>query len=232
MIVLRAVLFALLAAIVVAVPGRAHAQTPPSDAEIEQYAGLHRAAARGHVTEIERLLMGGANPNSRDAYGRTPLHVAAFRSDLAAVTALVRGGADPRAKEHLYYDILTIAAANDDVEMIGLALWLGADPRAITSPDDSTALITAARRGHDGAVRELIVAGAPLDHVSSIGWTALLESLIGGDGGPRYVATLRALVEAGAKVNFADWQGTTALRLARSREYAEMVEILEAAGAR
>src|SRR3712207_7682794 len=41
----------------------------------------------------------------------------------------------------------------------------GADPRAITSPYDGTALIAAAHLGHDGVVRELIRAGAPLDHV-------------------------------------------------------------------
>ena len=48
----------------------------------------------------------------------------------------------------------------------------------------------------------------------------------------RHVATLKALVEAGANPNLADRSGTTPLGLARSRGYREMVAILERAGAR
>jgi ankyrin repeat protein len=53
-----------------------------------------------------------------------------------------------------------------------------------------------------------------------------------GNGGKRHVACLEALVEAGADVNIADRAGATPLALARGRGYAEMVAILEKAGAR
>jgi hypothetical protein len=43
---------------------------------------------------------------------------------------------------------------------------------------------------------------------------------------------LRALVAAGASLQLADRQGATPLQLARSRGYADMVQVLEAAGAR
>ena len=46
------------------------------------------------------------------------------------------------------------------------------------------------------------------------------------------VATLKALVDAGANVNLADRSGTTPLALARSRGHGAMVAILERAGAR
>ena len=81
-------------------------------------------------------------------------------------------------------------------------------------------------------MRELIRAGAPLDHVNNLGWTALIESIVLGDGGPRHVATLKALVDAGANVNLPDRSGTAPLALARSRGYREMVALLERAGAR
>ena len=32
--------------------------------------------------------------------------------------------------------------------------------------------------GHDGVVRQLIAAGAPLDHVNNLHWTALIESIV------------------------------------------------------
>jgi ankyrin repeat protein len=81
-------------------------------------------------------------------------------------------------------------------------------------------------------VRTLIAVKAPLDHVNNLGWTALIESIVLGDGGERHVATLKALVEAGANVNLADRGGSTPLTLARRRGFAEMVGILEKAGAR
>jgi ankyrin repeat protein len=68
--------------------------------------------------------------------------------------------------------------------------------------------------------------------VNNLGWTALIESIVLGNGGPRHTATLAALVTAGADVNLADRNGQTPLALARGRRYGEMVVILERAGAR
>jgi ankyrin repeat protein len=81
-------------------------------------------------------------------------------------------------------------------------------------------------------VRTLIRAGAPLDHVNNLGWTALIESIVLGDGGKNHTDTLRALVDAGANVNIAGRNGETPLRLAKARGYGEMVAILERAGAK
>ena len=81
-------------------------------------------------------------------------------------------------------------------------------------------------------VRQLIAAGAPLDHVNNLHWTAVIESIVLGDGGPRHQRTLRALVDAGANLQLADRQGHTPLQLARTRGFGEMVAILAKAGAR
>src|SRR5215218_5286932 len=116
--------------------------------------------------------------------------------------------------------------------MVRLALALGGSARNVTSPYDGTALIAAAHLGHDEVVRELIRAGAPLDHVNNLGWTALLEAVILGDGGPRHTQTVRALLEAGADARIADREGLTPLAHARRRGYQGMIKLLEAAGAR
>jgi ankyrin repeat protein len=212
--------------------GVVSAQVPPSAQEIAAYRGLHSAAARGDAAEIGRLVAAGADPAARDAHGRTPLHVAAHRSQLAAMRALVAAGADPNALEADRYDVVTIAAVANDLPTLRLALELGASARNVTSRYDGTALIAAAHLGHSDVVSALIRAGAPLDHVNNLGWTALIESIVLGDGGPRHVATLRALVAAGANVNLADRAGATPLALARGRGYREMEAILTAAGAR
>ena len=81
-------------------------------------------------------------------------------------------------------------------------------------------------------VRLLIAAKAPLDHVNNLGWTALIESIVLGDGGPRHVLTLKALIDAGANVNLPDRNGMTPLHLAQGNGYRDMAAILEGAGAR
>jgi ankyrin repeat protein len=210
----------------------ATAQTPPTADTRAGYTGLFAAAARGDAAEIARLTVAGADVKARDGNGRTPLHVAAFASQLAAMRALVQAGADPNAQDGDRYDIVTIAAVADDRPTLALALELGGSAKNVTSRYDGTALIAAAHLGHVEVVQMLIRAGAPLDHVNNLGWTALIESIVLGDGGARHTATLMALVDAGANVNLPDRGGTTPLQLARQRNYAGMAKILAQAGAR
>lgn len=208
------------------------AQLPPGPAEIQAYRGLHAAAAGGNSADIEKLVKAGAPLDARDGHLRTPLHVAIHLHRAEAARTLLRLGADPNAFDADKYDIVTIAAVADDVAMLKLALDGGCKATNITSPYIGTALIAAAHLGHDEVVRILIAAKAPLDHVNNLGWTALIESIVLGNGGKRHVASLDALVKAGANVNLADRNGTTPLALARGRGYTEMAAILEKAGAR
>jgi uncharacterized protein len=220
----------LAAALALALP--AAAQVPPAPAEVAAYKGLFAAAASGDAAAIRRLSAGGADAKARDGHGRTPLHVAAFAGKHDAMRALVQAGADPNALENDRYDIVTIAAVANDVETLKVALAIGGKATNVTSRYDGTALIAAAHLGHDEVVRTLIVAKAPLDHVNNLGWTALIESIVLGDGGARHLATLQALVDAGANVNIADRNGMSPLHLAEGNGYREMAEVLRAAGAR
>ena len=210
----------------------AGAQVPPTASEIAAYQGLHAAAARGDTTGLQRLLAARPDVNMRDAHGRTPLHVATFARQREAVRLLAQAGAALDLLENDRYDAVTIAAVADDEATLRLLLQLGASAKQVTSRYDGTALIAAAHLGHAGVVRQLIAAGAPLDHVNNLHWTALIESIVLGDGGVRHQATLQALLEAGASTQLTDRHGNTPLQLARQRGYAAMVKMLEAAGAR
>ena len=58
-------------------------------------------------------------------------------------------------------------------------------------------------------MRRLIDAEIDVDHVNRLGWTALLEAIILGDGGRAHVETVRLLVDGGADVDLADGEGVT-----------------------
>lgn len=219
-------------ALALVVTAGAWAQVPPSSTELEAYSGLFAAAASGDVSALESGLTSGADPHGRDAHGRTPLHVAAYAGQHEIMGLLVAAGADPNALEHDRYDVVTIAAVANDVPTLEVALALGGKATNVTSRYDGTALIAAAHLGHVEVVRLLVAAGAPLDHVNNLGWTALIESIVLGDGGPRHTETLRLLVDAGADVNLPDGNGHSPRELARSRGFAQMLKILDAAGAR
>ena len=92
--------------------------------------------------------------------------------------------------------------------------------------------IPAAERGHVETVDTLIKAGVKVDHVNRLGWTALLEAIILGDGGERHQKIVALLIEAGANVNLADNDGVTPLQHARGRGYDEIASLLQKAGAK
>ena len=231
MLIRRRIRCALALALMLA-PGASFPQVAPSETEVRAYTGLHATAASGNVAEIERLLDTGADREARDGNGRTPLHVAVYRKKHDAARLLLAKGANANAFDRQRYDVVTIAAVADDVAMLKLVLEGGASAKNVTSPYDGTALIASAHLGHVEVVQVLIKAGAPLDHVNNLTWTALMESIVLGDGGKRHTETLRALVAAGANVNISDRAGITPLAHARGGGYKEMAQILEKAGAR
>ena len=219
-------------ALVAMTPTLAFAQVPPSAAEAQAYQGLHLAAWRGDAAKIEVLVAAGAALDARDAHGRTPLQVATYGRQREVISLLAKTGAKLDLLENDRYDAVTIASVADDPQTLSLLLSLGAKAGQTTSRYDGTALIAAAHLGHDEVVRILIRGGAPLDHVNNLHWTALIESIVLGDGGLRHQRTLAALVDAGANTQLTDRQGNTPLQLAKARGYEAMVEKLKGAGAR
>jgi ankyrin repeat protein len=208
------------------------AQIPPGASELAAYRGLHAVAASGDIAAADRLIAAGADINARDSHGRTPLHVAGHRGHYELAQLLLKQGADANALDAQQYDLITIAAVRDDARMVRIAIAGGNNAKNVTSPYQGTALIAAAHLGHVEPVRALIEAGAPLDHVNNLGWTALLEAVILGDGGPRHVEIVRLLLAAGANTEIGDKGGVTALGHARSKGQARVVSLLEEAAKR
>ncbi len=192
---------------------------------------LITAAGQGDIETARRLLDQGASVHTRDENGRTALIAAAYRNDLAIVDVLIRAGADVNIQDNTQQSAYLITTSDGYLEMLQRTLQAGANVHS-TDSYNGTGLIRAADRGHVEIIQELLKTDIQLDHINNLGWTALLEAIILGDGGPRHTEVVRLLVEAGANVNLADSNGVTPLSHARQRGYIQMIEILQNVGAR
>ena len=76
-------------------------------------------------------------------------------------------------------------------------------------------------------MRRLLATPIDINHVNRLGWTALLEAVILGNGGAGHTEVVRLLVEAGADRSIRDPNGKTALDIAREKQQAAVVRILE-----
>jgi len=63
-----------------------------------------------------------------------------------------------------------------------------------------------------------------------LGWTALLEAVILGEGSDRWQRVVRSLLENGADPSIADRDGVTPLQHARNRGFMEIARIIEQFG--
>lgn len=200
-----------------------------SDARQDQ--ALLSDAARGDAGSVRKLLGEGASVGARDGEGRTALLLATHGNHVEAARVLIAAGADVNAKDGIQDSPFLYAGAEGRNEILKMILAAGADLKS-TNRYGGTALIPAAHHGHVETVKILLATAIDKDHVNRLGWTALLEAVILGDGGKTHTQIVRLLVDAGVNVNIADRDGVTPLAHARRSGYAEMVRILESAGAR
>ncbi|OUR76281.1 hypothetical protein A9Q83_15920 [Alphaproteobacteria bacterium 46_93_T64] len=208
-------------------PAAVQAQTPPSDYEISNFNSFHAAIYRGEIKKIEKHILDGADVEQTDNFGRTALHIAAYQSNEEVFKQLINAGSNVNAFENDRYDVVTIAAVANDLPMLLLALENGGDPKNMTSPYDGTALIAAAHLGHVEIVKALLKAGSNIDHINNLAWTALIEAVVLGDGGPKHTAIVKDLLAYGANRNIGDRDGVTPLTHAKTRGYKEIVHVLE-----
>ncbi len=188
-------------------------------------------AARNDSETVRRLLKQGVKVDVRDDHGRTPLLLAVHHNQVEAARLLIEAGADVNAQDRMQDSPLLFAGAEGRLEI--LRLILKAKPNfKVYNRYGGTALIPACERGHVEVVKELIKTDIDINHINRLGWTALLEAIILSEGGPKHQEIVRLLVKAKANVNLADKDGVSPLHHARQRGYADIVKILEAAGAK
>ena len=120
-----------------------------------------------------------------------------------------------------------VTGVTGSVDMLEALLPAGPD-MTIRNRYGGISVIPASERGHVDYVRRVVQVGIDVNHVNDLGWTALLEAVILGDGSGKYVDIVSTLLGAGADPSIADKNGVTALEHARDKGFDEIAEVLAA----
>jgi uncharacterized protein len=194
---------------------------------------LLAAAASGDVRALDRAIAAGAPLDAQDGQGRSALLIAVAYDRSEAALRLILAGADPNVQAKNHDSPWLLAGALGRTAILAAMLDQGRVDYSKRNRFGGNALIPACERGHVETVRLLLERSKiPVDHINNLGWTALLEAVFLGDGGPRHQEIVRLLLAHNADVNLADRDGKTPLWHARKHGYAAIVRLLEAAGGR
>lgn len=192
---------------------------------------LLRAAQQGSVAAAEAALADGADLETRDERRRTALLLAVTGDHVDMARMLVGRGADVNAYDDQQDTPFLVTGVTGSVRMLD-ALLPGRPDTRLRNRYGGVAVIPASERGHVEYV-EAVLQRTDIDvnHVNDLGWTALLEAVILGDGGGRHQRTVQILLANGADPSIADRDGVTALEHARQLGHVEIERILERADA-
>ena len=188
-------------------------------------AALLQAAEVGDANAVAIALRAGANIEARDAHDRTALLLAATYDQIPVANVLVAMGANPNALDDRHDTPWLVTGVTGSVAMLEALLPANPD-LTIRNRFGGLSPIPASERGHIDYVRRVVLTGVDLNHVNDLGWTALLEAVILGDGGPNHQEVVQILLAAGADRDIADRAGVSALQHAEQRGQNEVARLL------
>lgn len=195
--------------------------------EIMTVSNLINAVQKNDLSGVGEALKNGADVNTTDSQKRSLLLLATNKKFTEMAVLLVKNGADVNQQAENLDSPFLYAGATGQTELLKLFLENGARFDVFNRYNGS-ALIPACERGHVETVQLLAnTKNYPVDHVNKLGWTALMEAVILGDGSENYQEIVKILKEAGAKKDIPDNDGITPLQHAKARGFVEIVELLK-----
>jgi len=190
---------------------------------------LLEAVQKNQLALVEEALKKGANVNTTDKNGKSLLLIATQDNAVEMAKLLISYKANVNQQDQRLDSPFLYAGAAGHTALVQLYLSNGAR-FDVFNRYNGTALIPACERGHLEVVKILAnTKGFPIDHVNRLGWTALMEAVILGNGSQKFVNVVQTLVDAGCNIHIADHDKITPLQHAKSKGYASIVQILEKA---
>ena len=198
--------------------------------------------------------------NKRDTGGNTALYEAAARGDCGKLVAFIKAGADVNIANKDRQTALFRAAKKGHDECVEILIKAGVDVN-ITDRDGNTALFKAAEKGHTKCVKLLVEAGTGVNRKNKFGHTALYRAAVNGRSGRANgieillkagadvnvvtsdgtcitrsimsdgIQVTKALLNAGAHVNWTDHEGVPGLYRAVEKAKTDRVKMFVNAGA-
>ncbi|MEK3889448.1 ankyrin repeat domain-containing protein [Bacillus sp. FSL K6-3431] len=193
---------------------------------------LIEAVEREDTDVVSNLIKEGVDINAQDSKQRTATMIATYNNDVSTAKVLIEAGADVNIQDDMLNNPFLYAGAEGYLEILKLIIQAGADP-TITNRYGGTALIPASEHGYIDVVNELLTnTDIDVNHINDLGWTALLEAIILGNGSNKQQQTIQLLIEHGADVSIPDSNKVSPLTHAQERGFKEIEETLLSAGAK
>jgi len=202
--------------------------TESSDTQVSPQEEIIKLVSKNDIQGVKNALDNNIDVNSKDANKRSLLLIATNNGHIEMAKLLVQYGANVNLQADNMDSPFLYAGASGQTELVKLFLDHGAR-FDLFNRYNGTALIPACERGHVETVKLLAnTKNFPLDHVNRLGWTALMEAIILGDGSKKYQEIVQVLKDAGAKLDIPDFNGTSPLQHAQQRGFTEIIAILTA----
>lgn len=188
---------------------------------------LLKAVALGQIEQVRQLLNDGCDVFVEDEAGRSPLMIAIQNNDLPLVKELLAFGADVNQRDNTQLTPFICAAANGFDEIVSEILRSGRADLASVNRFGGTALLPSSEKGYLRTVQLCLTAGVPVNHVNRLGWSALLEATILGNGGFLYQDVIRELIQHQADVNQVDDTGRDTVDYVKEADNEQLLAIVE-----
>ena len=191
-----------------------------------QQENIIELVSKNDIEAVKNALENGATVNAQDKSKRNLLLLATINKQVAMAKLLVEKGADVNMQADNQDNAFLYAGASGQTELVKLYLAHGAR-FDLFNRYNGTALIPACERGHVETVRLLAnTKKYPINHINRLGWTALMEAVVLGDGSKKYQEIIQILKQAGANLQITDNEGISALQHAKNNGFTEIVKIL------
>ena len=187
---------------------------------------LIEAVSKGNIQKVRELLKENININTQDSNQRTLLMIATYNNNYEMVKLLIDNGADVNIQDDMKNNPFLYSGAEGQLEILKIITKAGASTK-ITNRYGGVALIPASEHGYVETVEYLLEnTDIDVNHINNLGWTALLEAIILGNGSENHKKVVELLLKYGANPNIADKDGVTPLGHARKKAYKDIEKIL------